>query len=122
MKKTKKPSIDDELQQSANEVVAQLKDNEVIVAKEEFEASVKAKKEKQKQATEIAIEANQQAAKTIKDEDLPPAYIMNKDTREIEVKCVIDNEYVPYDEAQIIFQERRIEREQLKLEKLKNKE
>jgi len=51
----------------------------------------------------------------IPEDKLPPVYI------EGEPFCIIREKYVPYDEAQVVFQERKIKKEQAKLVYLKAK-
>ena len=58
---------------------------------------------------------------TIPEEMLPPAYFPNKKTGDVEPYANVDGKYVPYDEAQIIFIERKIEVLKKQLALLKNK-
>lgn len=71
--------------------------------------------------TTSSLEASLQAARTIEDVNLEPVYLKNKDTGSPEPYYIINNKYVPCDEAQIIFQEQKIAKEQKKLEELKLK-
>jgi len=52
---------------------------------------------------------------------VPPAFFPNKATGDIEPYANVDGKYIPYDEAQVIFLERKIEALKKQLEALKAK-
>jgi len=63
----------------------------------------------------VEVKIEQKPEWAMDEADIPPAYING------EPMCVVDGKYVPYDEAQIIYQQRKVDREQAKLTYLKAK-